>query len=85
MEDRNRSGRWSTGFIGAFLGAVFGASFVYFSNPDNRAKVKERVKTVEGDAQVKLAELKDSVGKASLTSKKRMAGNLRKFADQLEA
>jgi len=80
MNNRN----FSSGIVTFMMGVLTGAATVYLMDEKNRALLKQRVSDVNDEAAKKLAELKDAVQGAEKGSKKKLAGNLRKMAEQLE-
>lgn len=76
--------RDNSGLVGFVLGALAGAVAVYLMSDENRTALKQKALDVNDEATKKLAELKDVVQGAEKGSKKKLATNLRKMAEQLE-
>lgn len=70
----NSSTPFAAGLLGGLIGTVFTLSAVYISRQENRKRLAMRF---EG--------LRQSLTEETKTSKKKLAGNLKKYAKQLEA
>jgi len=68
----------------AVLGALAGATVLFFSNEKNRQKTKKALTDVGDEANAKLAELKVVVDDANKQTKGKIATNLRSLAKQLD-
>jgi len=75
----------SAGLIGALIGVIAGASAVFFSDRRNRKRVRDAVLDMEESANLKLDELKEMAAGTEAQGRKKLAGNLRRFATQLDS
>ncbi len=75
----------SAGLLGVIIGAMAGASAVFFSDRSNREKVRDAVLDMEARANLKLDELKEVAAGTEAQSKKKLASNLRILATQLDS
>ncbi|MFC1710053.1 hypothetical protein ACFL0F_00125 [Patescibacteria group bacterium] len=70
----NCSTPFAAGLLGGLIGTVFTLSAVYISRQENRKRLAMRFE-----------DLKQALSEEKNVSKKKLAGNLKKYAKQLES
>ena len=82
--DKRRPSPVATGMFAALIGVAVGAATVFFSDPRNRKRVMKMAYDAGDEAAQKLDEFKLAANNANKTTKKKLAGNLKNLAKQLE-